>query len=255
MIKCVLNRQLENMPLRVCLAMVCFFATPLFGQSFQPIEIKNQNAWQPQETGALYFVHETNAMWLKKAIVEIEVPLKDLFLAIQQIHKAAIRYGANSFYPRGVTVDSVTGKIFYNVTLFALNQFDIDKLPYLPNGLYVLNPSLHTNGRSKEVTGGGYGTVIETDTFLFIPNFQGPTLRLDGEMGAVYKWKKRKLESDFVFSTRGSTRKISYRTPFSKKSSIYVSLTEPLGSWYLFTYGFEWWLEDEPIVHEPSEQK
>jgi hypothetical protein len=217
-------------------------------QEFHPTEIVNQNLWKPKETGAIHCLPQVHQRYIKKASIEVYSEIDDLFLAIQQVHQAAIKYQANGFFPKETYFDSTSNKYVYVVSLFALNQFDVDNLPFLPNGLYILNPMLHTNGREKEILTGAYSIVLNPDTFYFLPGFEGGVLYLDGFSGAAYRWKKRKLESDFVFSTRGSNRSLSYRTPFSKKRSIYVSLTMPLGCWYLMSYGANWWTEEEPII-------
>jgi hypothetical protein len=217
----------------------------------------NQSFWVPEQTGAYFFIPDSSYFSLEKGHFEIESSSFNKFSLFSIVNTTAERFGANGFFQDSLVFDSISGMWRLRIRLFALNRFDVDKLPVVPPGLYLLNPNFTSGGKVRvgqaALESDLPGTssldiafrnfVIPPDTFFYIAGQPNLMVFLDGPMGAKYKWKKRKLESDFVFSVRGSADSFSYKTNYSKKNSIYVSLRPALAHWFLAGYGFDWWNE------------
>lgn len=217
----------------------------------------NQSFWAPDELGAHYFIPDSSYFSIHKGCIEIESRSFDKFELFSIINQKAKQFRANGFFQDSVVFDSTLSIWQLKIRFFALNRFDIDKLPVVPPGLYLLNPFATNNGRVRigqatlktDLPGSSTldlpyrNFVIAPDTFFFVPGVPDLVVYLDGPMGAKYRWKKRKLEADFVFSVKGAIDAFSYKTDYSKKNSIYVSLRPSLAHWFLAGYGFDWWSE------------
>lgn len=237
-----------------------FFAVGLLqvigqAQILTSLDAHNQDKWVPAQVGAHYFLPKRDHGRLLKGVLEMAYPSRHIFLVFKKLDEIAASLGANAYHPDAISFDSTSGNWVWSISLFAMNRFDIDKLPVPNPGLYLLNPLDVGNGKPKlgnvalasDLPGVSSLDIeqqrfyLKNDTFVYISPFQGLVVYLDGPMGSKYKWINRPLTSDFVFSAKGASNLVSYRTKFTKKNGIYVSLRSALGHWFLFDYGLEWW--------------
>jgi hypothetical protein len=217
----------------------------------------NQDKWQPEVVGAHYFLPNKDLGRLLKGSLKIETKNINKFLLFKDVDFYAAKSFANAFHQDSTNFDSICDCWNLYFSFFALNRFDIDKLPVLVPGLYVLNPELVGNGKTKtglaaltsdppgasslEAPINRFG--LDVESYIYLPPIDGLVVFLDGPIGAKYKWKGRKFESDFIFSVKGAPNLFSYKTRYSKKNGIYVSLRPALGHWFLYDWGLDWWGE------------
>ncbi|MCH8555853.1 MAG: hypothetical protein LAT76_11885 [Schleiferiaceae bacterium] len=208
-----------------------------------------KNTYTPKQLGALHFIPDSAFATKWVATVAIHYSKNDQLSVFKFLDKACIAHGANAFQEYAKGYDSTSATYFWHIGLHAFTIFDIDKLPYLPPAIYVLNLSHHSLGTAIEAQSSETYFTLPPDTFQVLYAGTGSLLRLDGLAGSSFKSKRRRMEREFVFSAKGTPNRWSYKSWYSARKGIYVTLAQPIGEWLLFGMGYDWWQEEAPTEY------